>query len=47
MRVAAGVSQLTHRFPLELLEKVLGYMSILDILELKQVGSQPDHNQES
>jgi len=45
MRAAAGVSQLTHKFPLELLEKVLAHMPILDILELKLVSSLPDHNQ--
>jgi hypothetical protein len=32
-----GNSQLTERLPLELLEKVLAYASISDILKMKQV----------
>ena len=32
-----GNSQLTEKLPLELLEKVLAYSSILDILRMKQV----------
>jgi hypothetical protein len=32
-----GSSQLTERLPLELLEKVLAYASIPDILRMKQV----------
>jgi hypothetical protein len=31
-------SQLTERLPPELLEKVLAYTSITDILKMKQVG---------
>jgi hypothetical protein len=34
----ANISQLTQRLPLELLEKVLTYTSIPDILRMKQVG---------
>ena len=37
-----GTSQPTERLPLELLEKVLTYMSVPDILRMKQVGRSSD-----
>lgn len=37
-----GTSQPTERLPLELLEKMLTYMSVPDILRMKQVGRSSD-----
>ena len=45
-----GISQLTESLPLELLEKVLAYASVPDILKMKQVGktsSRPETPAES
>jgi hypothetical protein len=40
-----GIPQLTERLPPELLEKVLAYVSIPDILKMKQVGGLYDRVQ--